>query len=649
MQHESVAECVVLAREDAPGDKRLVAYVVPNLQYLQSADGALSKDLVPEHVSQWESVFDDLFDKIIEDDEQKATFYVKGWNSSYTDEQIPEEEIREWTNNTVNRILDLSPKRVLEIGSGSGLMLFRIGPHCEQYCATDLAESFIPMLEKQLAVLDEKIPGVSLMQRAADDFSDLGEDSFDAVLISSVVQYFPSIEYLMQVLEGAVRIVEPGGFVFVGDVRNLALLEAFHASVQLYRAAASLSVDELRRRVKRQMRSERQLVIDPTFFMTLHKRLNKVREVEVQLLRGRHHNEEIKYRYDVIIHVGDSRTEQPDLPWLDWEQENLELESLRQRLDGERPERLGVGGVPNARLLEDLKILDWLDKDQPATVSDIRREIQRSANAGIEPEDFWRMGEELGYDVDVTWADTGAEGRFDAVFTRREEGLDRSTRAFYSRLPKVEKPLREYANDPLKIKYEAGLQNEFAPKAVPELRSHLRERLPDYMLPSAFVIMDGLPVTANGKIDRQALPAPDKKRPELEQEYKTPRNEVEKALAQIWSEVLGVERVGIEDNFFDLGGHSLLAIQIMSRVSDTFNTDVPLRSLFEEPTVAGLATVVEQHQSEHDLPQPPQPPKLSKLVDSVEQQLANLMQLPDEQVNSQLAVEEQATTRRGMK
>jgi acyl carrier protein len=300
-------------------------------------------------------------------------------------------------------------------------------------------------------------------------------------------------------------------------------------------------------------------------------------------------------------------------------------------------------------LLEDLKILDSLVKDQPATVSDIRRATQGSHKAGVEPEDFWMIGEDLNYDVDVTWSDTGADGRFDAVFTKRESELVRKSRAFCSRLPRVEKPLDEYANDPLKTKYEAELQNEFAPQAVPELRNHLRERLPDYMLPSAFVIMDGLPVTANGKIDRQALPAPDKKRPELAQEYKMPRNEVEKTLARIWSEVLGVERVGIEDNFFDLGGHSLLATQIMSRVSSTFNADVPLRSLFEEPTVSELAKVIERYQSAHDQHQPSPPPKLSKMVDSLEQQLANLMQLPDEQVNSQLAAEERATSRRGMK
>jgi amino acid adenylation domain-containing protein len=648
MQHESVAECLVVAREDTPGDKRLVAYVVPALQYLQADEQSIGKDLAPEHVSQWETIFDDLFDKIIKDDEQKATLYVKGWNSSYTDEQIPDDEIQAWTDNTVKRILALKPRRVLEIGTGSGLMLFRIGPHCEQYCATDLAENFIPMLEKQMAMLEEKIPGVSLVQRAADDFSGVADNAFDAVIISSVVQYFPSIDYLMRVLEGAVRVVEPGGVIFVGDVRNLSLLEAFHASVQLYRAAANLSAQDLQRRIKQQVRSEKQLVIDPAFFLTLDKRLNKVSDVEVQLLRGRHRNEEIKYRYDAIIHVGQAPAEVADVRWLNWQQESLTLESLNHLLNSEQPERLGVGGVPNARLLEDRKIREWLTKeDRPATVTGIRQAIQRSAEVGLEPEDFWALGEDLGYEVDVTW--TTADGCFDAVFRRPEAARAKRAKAFCSRLPKIDKPLREYANDPVKTRYEKELQSEFAPRVVPELRRYLQAKLPDYMVPSAFVMMDGLPLTPNGKIDKQALPAPDKARPELAEEYKAPRTEIEETLARIWGEVLGIERVGIEDNFFDLGGHSLLGIQVMSRIASVFKAEVPLRSLFEQATVAGLARLIEQQQSQQDHNQPPLPSALLKRSVDVEQQLAEIIYFSDEQVNNLLAAEKQMSQKGGAK
>ena len=129
---------------------------------------------------------------------------------------------------------------------------------------------------------------------------------------------------------------------------------------------------------------------------------------------------------------------------------------------------------------------------------------------------------------------------------------------------------------------------------VEQLRCHLASSLPEYMIPSAFVQMDTLPLTPNGKIDRDALPAPDSSRPELTEAFVAPRNPNEELLTKIWSQVLKVEDVGIHDNFFDLGGHSLLATQVMSRVRDNLRIEIPLRMLFEYPTVAGLVEQIDQ-------------------------------------------------------
>jgi len=135
---------------------------------------------------------------------------------------------------------------------------------------------------------------------------------------------------------------------------------------------------------------------------------------------------------------------------------------------------------------------------------------------------------------------------------------------------------------------------------VTELRQHLKAALPDYMIPSAFVPMSSLPMTPNGKINRRALPAPEWGAQGTGEGYVGPRTPVEDVLCGIWAQVLGVERVGINDNFFDLGGHSLLATQIMSRVRDVFRVEVPLRVLFETPTVTGLAQAVEQARQRRD-------------------------------------------------
>lgn len=126
-----------------------------------------------------------------------------------------------------------------------------------------------------------------------------------------------------------------------------------------------------------------------------------------------------------------------------------------------------------------------------------------------------------------------------------------------------------------------------------ELRNYMQARLPEYMVPSSFVMLKALPLTPNGKVDRQALPEPNSVRPQLEKSFATPRTPVEEVLAGIWVRVLGTEYVGTHDNFFDLGGHSLLATQVVSQVREVFQVELRLRSLFETPTVAGLAKLIE--------------------------------------------------------
>src|SRR5262249_6010633 len=121
------------------------------------------------------------------------------------------------------------------------------------------------------------------------------------------------------------------------------------------------------------------------------------------------------------------------------------------------------------------------------------------------------------------------------------------------------------------------------------LRRHLKERLPVYMVPAAVVLLEKMPLTPNGKVDRKALPAPDFTQLERDTAYVAPRDPTEEALARIWSEVLGLPQVGIDDDFFGLGGHSLKATQVIARIRRQFQVDLPLQALFDSPTVAGLA------------------------------------------------------------
>ncbi|HVF90509.1 MAG TPA: amino acid adenylation domain-containing protein [Blastocatellia bacterium] len=142
------------------------------------------------------------------------------------------------------------------------------------------------------------------------------------------------------------------------------------------------------------------------------------------------------------------------------------------------------------------------------------------------------------------------------------------------------------------VREESGMMSQG------ELRGYVKERLPEYMVPKAFVMMEKMPLLSNGKLDRRALPEPEAARPELEPGYVAPHTAMEEVLAELWRDVLGIQKVGVNTNFFSLGGHSLLATQLITRVRDTFQVELPLKKFFENPTITGLAATVAESQAE---------------------------------------------------
>jgi len=159
-----------------------------------------------------------------------------------------------------------------------------------------------------------------------------------------------------------------------------------------------------------------------------------------------------------------------------------------------------------------------------------------------------------------------------------------------------------------KLAYESRFTWYSQNRLVTDVRHFLTEKLPDYMVPAAFVLLDTLPLTPNGKVDRRALPAPEG----LRSEYVAPRNELERRIAEIWQQLLGVVPVSIYDNFFELGGHSLLVTRLVTRVRHISQVEIPVRRLFESPTIAEFAKVIEQVKHSGTVPQEPLIRQLSR-------------------------------------
>jgi amino acid adenylation domain-containing protein len=578
LEHPQVREAVVLAREHAAGEKRLVAYVVAQRgAAAEVASKAAPEKLRNEIVGEWQTLYDETYAR---PDESKGPSFV-GWNSSYTGQPIPETQMQEWLTCTLQRIQALQPRRVLEIGCGVGLLLQHLAPRCEAYVGTDFSAAAIEQL-RQWVSGREDLKHVELLQRSATELQDLKPGTFDTVVVNSVVQYFPDIDYLVAVVQEAVRLLGPGGKLFIGDVRHLGLLPIFHSAVQLGKAAATIKMGQLKRRIARAVAQEKELVIDPQFFQVMPGVLPGVSAVEVQLKRGRGPNELTRHRYDVVLYTGERMDARPVCEVLEWQTAVGSAATLAAALKERRWSAVRLNAIPNSRLAREVAGQQLIEtSDEQLEAGMLRRQLNELRVEESDPESLWELAEAHDYDIQVSWSTRGSPGSFDIQLldrTRSGEVLRAVPQA-----PQGGRPWAAYANDPL--------ENGFRQQLIPQLREYLKARLPEHMVPSAWMALRQLPLTANGKLDRNALPTP-QSRPEEMGEYVAPRTELERTLAEIWAQVLRVDQVGIHDNFFELGGHSLSGMKLIARVTEKLKIGLAASAIFKCPTVKEMADLL---------------------------------------------------------
>ncbi|MFM9599127.1 amino acid adenylation domain-containing protein [Streptomyces turgidiscabies] len=544
--HPAVDQVAVVVREDRPGDRRLAAYVVPAL------DGETAPDAT-EQVREWKDLHELLYAAAGSEGSQEQLAGLRenfaGWNSMYDGLPIPVEEMREWRAATVARITDLAPRRVLEIGVGSGLILSRIAPHCAEYWGTDLSEEAVRALRTQVDAIPELADKVRLSAQPAHDTTGLPQGHFDTVVINSVAQYFPSADYLTDVVRAVGSLLAPGGRLFIGDVRNARLLRCLRAAVESRRTRDAEDKQALRAAVERSIAWEGELLLDPDYFAALDGF-----DAEIHVKRGAHHNELTRYRYDVVLSrraVGQNTAQEPvagaEIAWSG-------PEALEARL-AERPGLLRVTGVPNARLAEDLAALSALD------------DSSRTADAP-DPEVFHALGARNGHRTAVTWNGAADDGSLDVVFALGDTPVTGLYR------PSGTAP---HANRPAPFRDVNALMRA--------LRSYAADHLPEYMVPAAVVPLDRLPVTPSGKLDAAALPIPDHGALSA---GRPPRDAREELLCAAYADVLGLRSATIDDDFFALGGDSITAIQLLVHARRA-GLRLSSRDVFKHRTVAALA------------------------------------------------------------
>jgi amino acid adenylation domain-containing protein/thioester reductase-like protein/non-ribosomal peptide synthase protein (TIGR01720 family) len=525
-----------------------------------------------EILEDWRHVWNELYGA--QDEAPGFGMDFRGWNSSYTGDPIPVEEMTEWRAATVARIMALQPRRVLEIGAGSGLVLSQIAPQCEHYVATDMSAMAIDNLARSLEQL--KIAWrdrVQLLTQPAHAIDGLPQRYFDTIILNSVIQYFPNRGYLIDLIDTAVELLAPGGALFIGDVRNHTLQGAFQAAVALARNNTT-DTAEIRQRVHRAMLSEPELLLAPEFFKTWAADHPSVAGLDIQVKRGSADNELNRYRYDVVIHNEPARVRSlATVPTWTWKQ-CAGLGGVRTKLTTQRPSAVRIAEIPRTGLVTDVHIEQTLAAGLP--LADALGQADTAATPDTTtPEQLHRLAETTGYHVAVTW---GAQpGTLDAVFMAPTDLGAPLTDLYLS--PDGAQRTTAYANDP-------RTNNK-----ISAVRQQLSARLPDYMVPSQIVVLDEFPLTSSGKIDRKALPAP----VFTATTFQAPQSRTEKIVAGIYARVLGVERVGVDQSFFDLGGDSLLAMPVIDAINKTFDTDLAVRTIFDTPSVRNLSERLDRH------------------------------------------------------
>jgi natural product biosynthesis luciferase-like monooxygenase protein len=558
--HPAVKESVVIIHEASSGENQLIAYVTA---------GATNSE-----AAHWREIWDQTYSGAGAPAEKPAdpALNTAGWISSYTGEPIPEEEMREWVERTVERITALKPKRVLEIGCGTGMLLLRIAPSCVHYHGVDFSQAALQYVQEQAE--RQGLKNFALQCATADELRGIEPGSVDLVIVNSVIQYFPSADYLAKVLENVTPLIAEGGAIFVGDVRSLSLLKAFHAGVELAQAPETLSTADLRRRVDRRGERDNELVLAPDFFRALQQHVPALTAADIFLKRGRYHNELTRFRYDVVLRIGgpgfDAGVQASERG------SALTLDQLRDRL-ATAPAAIAFAGIPNPRVAKSVQVAECLASNEcQATVAELRRRLGSTSGEGIDPEAIYALN--LPYDVQLSWS-ADALDRYDAVF--RHHGAAPAEIVARRGAARPHLPWSEYANT------RAGRP---ASASLPaELKDLVKRRLPDYMVPSAIVVLDAMPRTPNGKLDRKALPRPDQAPSAAAASYTAPENELEKTIAGVWRDLLSLERVGSHDNFFDLGANSLIMMQANLRLRDLLKRNLRLVDLFQYPTVNTLA------------------------------------------------------------
>jgi amino acid adenylation domain-containing protein/non-ribosomal peptide synthase protein (TIGR01720 family) len=528
------------------GVKMLTAYFTAKGQSLQDQ---------LDRIDDWLKVYDSEYSRF----EQDLTLNLadfEGWNSSFESKPIELAQMTQWRDATIDSIRQLKPQKVLEIGSGSGLIFYPLLAECEQYFVSDFSRAAVDKLKygaEQLGLADKAQFVVCDAQKVADVVKANGFVP-DTIIINSVAQYFPSMAYLMSVIEQLTDLMPAGGQIFFGDIRDADLLSVFHYDIQQVREPL-LAFEQLSQLASQAQTLDKELLIAPTFFHQLGQTVKGITTAAVYNKTGDLSSEMTDYRYDVVLGVNQAQSSEetvfnvPHVLNVQAYRRDLALDILLASDDV-----VLITDAPNSRVYRQyIEFYNLVCDYQPKEVAD------------------WQQWQQLASEhnkVLTVGHCPGSPHLMNLYFS--EQPLLGSLPSVT--LQKSSLSLSHFVREPV-VEIDSA-----------ELKAHLAEHLPEYLIPSHFIQLEKFVLTINGKLDRKALPMPQM----CSADYQAPQTELEQMLCQLWQTTLSIGRLGVHDDFFQIGGNSILAITLCHRMSQALEHEINVGILFKCKTIAGL-------------------------------------------------------------
>ncbi|MCW3464519.1 non-ribosomal peptide synthetase/type I polyketide synthase [Chitinophaga nivalis] len=576
---EMVGTVSVVVKETSTGDKRLVACYVPDTAQVARQE----EQLFLQQVANWKELYEEAFSKPAEVIIADPEFDITGWNDSFTGDAIPAVEMRDWLDDIAGLILSLQPKRVLEIGCGTGLIYYQLAAHIEKYIGADFSPVSTGQLQEHIQKQSRPYPETVLQVCAAHEVTLPSTENIDLVILNSIVQYFPGAQYMSVVMENAIGLLKGQGRVVIGDVRDLRLLPAFKRRLLLDKMSDRIGIKDFLWQADQEVVREEELCFAPAYFYQLQEKYPAITQVAIQWKQSTYINELTSYRYTVVLQIG--KPQAIFVPgWQPWES-ITDTHTLYEQLQQEVPV-IALQDVPHPRLWQERLMEAGLKNAQVLYTRDLADAMVEPDAVTITINGLLQSAREAGYHCRFLLAEDPLKVHI---------LLERIPTEDFIVLPEADRIHTTTANIPLFRDICNVLQKD--------MLVQLQHRLPAYMIPAELIALSHLPLTSNGKTDRRFLSTWEEGTRQGTAAYEAPATPVAIQLAEIWQRLLGVEKVGVKDNFFELGGHSLLATRVVSAIRKQLEVQLTVKDFFVYPTIEGLAVYLQGLQGSAVLPE----------------------------------------------